>query len=781
MPTIVKPIFVNSEGRLQSSPADAQLNIGSIVSPVGLGFTINGKGILLDDGSSTSGTGTSITLQSAYDLSVDSNNNASINLSTGKDFVIYDDNQSNLYFKIDSETGKVTITGDLEVFGTSTIITSTVQDADHWLISPALSSQSALIIRPDFTTGTVDLVSIRPGYNSPEALKITSDGTTIIRDLSANSLHVGGNITLTGTVDGVDVSDLQTQVTSLAATLTTHLLATTSTKHAAYQVGVLPSPTFAPAATDVQSVIDALDLKLATISQAGAGLFVTNVSPTSSGLVSQKLYAPGTIPANAVITTATSDVSNVTISFVAEGGSAFYSPTVQVGQIGQLPITATLTEHPTDKRFFLGTASIIVTTPATVKLTASTGAIAYVDVLAAPAVPTISSLSIGPYPGSQTAVKAGDVLTLSGTVQDAATAVTLITNYGAAGASSSITLGSLGSGGTGLRAFTGTFIVSSASGNLPIRAFATSAFGSTSSYFESTSTALLDQIAPTFGAITVTYATGTNALKNGTTATVTAQVFNFTSVSYTAGTGLSVASSGTYAISKSVTGVGGTYVDSGNNYTITAIKSSNGTQAIANALVRIANVAPTAAFSITGSPARLRSSAAGEVYTITLTASQNLSSAPLVSVSAGILSSFSGSGKVWTATLTIRDSDPRGSQTFTIDSMLNQALISGTVITSGGTFTIGGFTLRQITYPAFSRYEAIGTNISDPTKVQVKYAGTTQLLTYQASTANAVRGFSVVNSAGVFSANGNYLYLSDEDFAGANTTGSLVVDIEEVA
>jgi len=122
MPTIVKPIFVNSEGRLQSSPADAQLNIGSIVSPVGLGFTINGKGILLDDGSSTSGTGTSITLQSAYDLSVDSNNNASINLSTGKDFVIYDDNQSNLYFKIDSETGKVTITGDLEVFGTRPLL-----------------------------------------------------------------------------------------------------------------------------------------------------------------------------------------------------------------------------------------------------------------------------------------------------------------------------------------------------------------------------------------------------------------------------------------------------------------------------------------------------------------------------------------------------------------------------------------------------------------------------------------------------------------------------------
>ena len=781
MPITVKPIFVNSDGRLQSAPEDSQLHIGSIVSPPGLGFTVNGRGILLDDGSSTGGTGTSITLQSAYNQSLDSENNASIKLTTGKDLVIYDNDQANLYFKIDSETGKVTITGDLEVFGTSTIITSTVQDADHWLISPALPFQSALIIRPDFNTGTVDLVSIRPGASSPNVFRITSDGTTIINDLSAGHIYVNGNIDINGTVDGVDVSALQTQVTSLAATLTTHLLATTSTKHGAYQVGVTPSPAFAPGATDVQSVIDALDLKIATISQSGAGLFVTNVSPTSTGLVSQKLYAAGTIPANAVITTATSDVSTVTISFVAEGGSAFYSPTVDVGQVGAIPVAATLTEHPTDKRFFLGTASITVVTPAIVKLTASTGAIAYVDVLPAPAIPTISSLSIGSYPGVQTAVKAGDVLSVSGTVQNGAIAVTLLNNNGAVGNSSAVYLGATGTGGTGLRSFTGTFVVGSGTGNLPVRAFATSSFGSTSSIFESTNTTLLDQLIPTFGVITVSYATGTNALKAGTTATVSAQVFDFSTVSYTVGTGLSVDGTSTYAISKQVTCIGGTYVDSGNNYTITANKASNGTQAIANALVRIANVAPTAAFAIAGSPTRLRSSAAGIAYTVTLTASQNLSTAPSVSVSAGLLSAFTGSGKVWTATLTIRDSDARGSQTFTVDSMLNQALVSGTVITSGGTFTIGGFTLRQITYPAFSRYQPIGTSVSDVTKVQVRYAGTSQLLTYQTSTANAFAGFTIVNASGNFSATGTHLFLSDADFAGANTTGSLVVEIEEVA
>jgi hypothetical protein len=779
MPIIVKPIFVNSDGRLQSAPEDSQIHIGSIVSPPGLGFTLNGKGLLFDDGSSSAGTGTSITLQSAYDLSLDSNNNASIKLSTGKDFVIYDNDESNLYFKIDSETGRVTITGDLEVFGTSTIITSTVQDADHWLISPALPSQSALIIRPDFTTGTVDLVSIRPGYSSPEVFKITSDGTTLITDLATGHIYVNGNIDINGTVDGVDVSSLQTQVTSLAATLTTHLLASTSTKHGAKEVSVMPTPSFAPAATDVQSVIDALDLKLATISQSGAGLFVTNVSPTATGLVSQKQYAVGTIPANAVLTTATSDVSVVTVSFVAEGGSAFYSPTVEVGQVGSIPVMATLTEHPTDKRFFLGTASIAVVTPANVRLTASTGAITYVDVLAAPPVPTISSLSIGSYPGLQTAVKAGDVLSVTGAVQNAAAGVTLLTNYGAAGNSSSVTLGATESGGSGLRSFTGTFVVGSGTGSLKVRAFATSSFGSTSSFFESSNAVLLDQLAPTFGPITVAYPVGTGALKVDTTATVTAEIFDFATVSYTAGTEISVAGPTSYAVTKNVTCVGGTYVDSGNNYTITANKISNGTQSIANALVKIANTAPTAAISILGSPTRLRSSASGISYTVTLTASENLASAPLVTVSAGILSSFTGSGKVWTSTLTIRDSDPRGVQTFTIDMMLNEAIISGTVITSGQSFTIGGFALRQITYPAFSRYQPIGANVLDVSKVQVRYAGITQLLAYQTSTANVFGGFTIVNSVGVFNSTGNNLFLSDADFAGANTTGSLVVEIEE--
>lgn len=781
MPITVKPIFVNSDGRLQSAPEDSQIHIGSIVSPPGLGFTINGKGILLDDGSSTAGTSTSITLQSAYDLSLDSNNNASIKLTTGKDFVIYDNDESNLYFKIDSETGRVTITGDLEVFGTSTIITSTVQDADHWLISPALPSQSALVIRPDFTTGTVDLVSIRPGYSSPEVFKITSDGTTLITDLATGHIYVNGNIDITGTVDGVDVSALQTQVTSLSATLTTHLLASTSTKHLAKEVNVAPTPTFAPGATNVQSVIDALDLKLATISQAGVGLFVTNVSPTSTGLVSQKLYAAGTIPTNAVITTATTDVSAVTVSFVAEGGSAFYSPTVEVGQVGAIPVTATLTEHPTDKRFFLGTASIAVVTPASVKVSASTGAIAYVDILAAPSVPTISSLSIGSYPALQTAVKAGDVLSFSGAAENGASAVTILANYGAAGNTSTATLGAPGSAGIGLRSFTGTFVVGSGTGERIIRAFATSSFGSTSSFVESSNTVLLDQLAPTFGPITVTYPVGTNALKTGTTATVSAEIFDFATVSYTAGTGLIVAGPSSYAIMKNVTCVGGTYVDSGNNYAITATKISNGTQAVANALVKIANTGPTAAFSIAGSPARLRSSFGGISYAVTLTTTENLITAPMISVSAGMLSGFSGSGKVWTATLIIRDSDPRGSHMFAIDSMLNEAMVSVTEITSGATFEIGGFASRQITYPAFSRYHPIGTAVSDVTKLQVRYAGTAALLAYQTSTANAFGGFTIVDASGNFSATGNYLFLSDEDFAGANTTGSLVVEIEEVA
>ena len=54
-------------------------------------------------------------------------------------------------------------------------------------------------------------------------------------------------------------------------------------------------------------------------------VYITNVTPTATGIVGAKEYVPDTVPANAVLTAASSDTVNVRVHIHAEGGVAFFS------------------------------------------------------------------------------------------------------------------------------------------------------------------------------------------------------------------------------------------------------------------------------------------------------------------------------------------------------------------------------------------------------------------------------------------------------------------------
>lgn len=544
----------------------------------------------------------------------------------------------------------------------------------------------------------------------------------------------------------------------------------------------------------------------AKISSSGVGLFVTNVAPTGSGLVSDKIYVPGTIPANAVISQATSDTELVRVHFMAEGGSSFYSPTVTVDTIPGPGVVATMTESLTDTRTYAGYADISVTEERLVTISSNTGAIASVLIGRAAVPPAMQTFTIGAYPIGQTAAKLNDVMTVSGTVANTASQVDLIGNTGAVKAGTYTTataggsLGAVDSGGAGFRTFTVQFAVSALTGSQTVSAHAKNTFGSYGATTVSSNTITLDQVAPTIGSFTVTYPVSQSAIKDFESATVTSTVTNYTSVAYSSSADLTVTAPTVYAASKTVTRVGGNYVYNVNNYTITATKATNGTSATASTAVTIASVAPTVAFAITGSPARLMSSAAGNNYTVTLTASQRLLNAPSVTATSGSLTAFTGSGTTWTATLTINDLAPKGAHSFAVTSITNLSNANYTsVTTTGQNYTVGGFITRDVTVGALEQVVDLGVLIVDPTKITVKYAGTADNLTYRATDLtqfqkgwSKIDGTSLVFTAGdepfqnystfVYTAsNTSWLYLTDADFAGANTSGTLQITIGEAA
>ena len=507
-------------------------------------------------------------------------------------------------------------------------------------------------------------------------------------------------------------------------------------------------------------------------------VYITDIVPTASGIVGQKVYDPNTIPANAVLTEASSDNTAVRVKIFAEGGNAFYSPTITINGV-----QATLTKIASDSsRVYTGQADIVVGSGDTaIEVVSSTGATASAVVHLAGVGPVIGSLSIGALPGSQTEVKSGDVVQVSGIVPNGTTYVEVIAG-GAAGSLSSLALGAVGSAGSGNRTFSGTFTVGSGTGAQSIQARARNALGTYGTTVTSSNTVTLNQTAPTIGTISIAYPASQSALKGTEVATVSSTITNADTVSYTSSVNLSVASPSTYAAAKSVSRVSGGYVVGVNNYTITATKASNGATATRSAAISIADTAPTAAITITGSPSRLISSPTGQSYTVVVTANQSLLSAPSLSAGSGTWSgSWTGSGTTWSRTLVINDAAAKGSFNFSGLTLPNLAGVSGTTIASGAAYTVGGFTRRTLTLAAFSQLAAIGTAVVNIAKVNAKYSGAGANLTYQASTDNLFQGFTITNSAGVFSATGDYLFITDQAYAGANTSGTLMVEVEEVA
>jgi len=515
------------------------------------------------------------------------------------------------------------------------------------------------------------------------------------------------------------------------------------------------------------------------------GVFFTEIAPTSTGIVGNKKYVANTVPANKVIMEGTADTQNVRVSLVAEGGSAFYSPTITVTTEPALPgspFTVALSEDTYDKRMFAGYVDLVgVTVDTVVRAKSSTNAEAVVTVKVAEAGPAVQSATIGAYPGTQTEAKNNDVMPISGVVANTATYIEVIAS-GAAKQVSILGLGAADSAGAGFKTFTGTFTVGTASGSQRATVRARNALGTFGANLQSTNAITLNQTFPTIGARTITYPATQSALKGTETATIAATVTNADTVVYSSSADLSVTDPNTYAATKTVTRVGGNYVVGTNNYTITATKASNGAVSTASSAVSIANAPATAAISIVGNPTRLVSSPDGQLYTVRITANQLLNAAPSLDASSGTWQgAWTFSSGYYSRGLLIKDSDVDGAQLFSNLVLTGLANVVGSTITSGANYNVGGFVRRTLTFPAFAQYVAIGTPINDITKVNSKYAGTASNLTLRNDTSNFQQGFTITDENGVYNPTGGYLFITDADFAGSNTSGTLQLEIEEVA
>lgn len=500
-------------------------------------------------------------------------------------------------------------------------------------------------------------------------------------------------------------------------------------------------------------------------SGTSGGVFVLDVIPNGAGIVGSKTYKANTVPVDANLATAVSDSTEVTVMVGTNGGTQSYSPVITVNGV-----MATLYESTT-KRWFTGYADIQLSAGVNlVTITSSEGDTDTCHVTLAGAGPDVLSSSWGAYPGTQTEVKAGDVMTLTViTPNDAVMCYVFI--GGASAATYSIPV----VGNAAIVPVT----ISNFTGALPVTVKLANALGTLGQVHTSANLAL-NQTYPTIGAISVAYPGGQSGLKTGESATVTATVTNFDSISY-ASASLTIPSPSAYGASKVVGLAGGGYLNSGTNYAITATRAANNATSTRAGLVAYATVVPSAAISIVGSPARLVSSPTGIDYEVRVTPDQALLGAISLNASLGAFQgAWVSAGSYSRRSLRISDATARGTGVFSGLSMTGISGLVGGSITSGSTYIVGGFSLRTVFFPAFSRVAPLGAPITTPAKTTAQISGG-NVLTLHGDAGVYSNGYYPANFDGTYNAVGVYLGLSDTAFIGSNTTGTLSVDVQETA
>lgn len=495
---------------------------------------------------------------------------------------------------------------------------------------------------------------------------------------------------------------------------------------------------------------------------AAASIFIQDVTGIG-GIVGQKTWAD-TVPPQADILTATSDTGTVRV-WVAAAGGKDYNPMVSVNGV---PVT--LTESST-RRWFTGYADLVLHDGDNV-VTAETdeGAIDTVIVTLAGPGPNVLDVLFGNLPGAQTELKAGDVVGVTIITEPDAVSVTILAGGAAASAVTLPVADGVASG----------FItISGASGAQGIQVKAKNDLGTFGTIFTSASLPL-NQTYPSISTIVPGYPSGQGALNTAEVGSITATVTNADVVEYVSND-LLIDAPNAYASTKTVTNARVGYVGTGSNITISATRAANGAVTVRSGLVCIATVPPKAAITIAGNPSRLISSPTGQDYEVRITPDQMLSGTPSLDASLGTwLGVWTLSGSYWKRTLRITDSTPRGTGVFANLTMTGLSGIQGNEITSGSTYVVGGMVTRNITFPAFARVAALGTNVGDATKTSAQVSGG-NVLARQTNNAVVQNAYYIANADGSYNAQGGYLGLSDTTFAGSNTSGSLVVIFGETA
>jgi hypothetical protein len=212
--TIKKPIILEQDGVLSQLADGDLINAGGTASST---FTVGGKGLLFDDGSSTSPGGLQgITLQNAYDNSSTAGQPAVIRLASGRNLQITNSDSSISFLLVNAATGDITVGGNIV---TSGLVDGVDVSVLKTLVDKHLDGTGQRHLAID-----VDIIPISslPGSvsNVQEALEYlaTNSPSGLLTEINAVEAAIGPSINANGTFNAsgfTNVTDVLNNPTSV--------------------------------------------------------------------------------------------------------------------------------------------------------------------------------------------------------------------------------------------------------------------------------------------------------------------------------------------------------------------------------------------------------------------------------------------------------------------------------------------------------------------------------------------------------------------------------------
>jgi hypothetical protein len=565
------------------------------------------------------------------------------------------------------------------------------------------------------------------GQISSTGSKLDSKINSLSGYVNSQDIVFSGQTFNTGSILDNKINSLSGYVDSKSIVLPTTIVYTTGNQ----TVSGLKNFTTIPTVNGTGVLLAGATIPSTEASGAGGSIFITYVSPSGGiGNVGDYVYeTPGETIGNTALISCSTTTQTVLVDIYALQGRSRFKPKLYItGQ--QIPLT--LVERQTDRPVFLvNDFGINLNNRTSIRVDHEDGAYHTISITQDSPPQITSAYFYGGYPGSQTELKAGDTFNFHVNTDIDVVSIE-IDNFGAFNASTtSVTAGTSHNLTSRVIADRGTSVQ-----DLGARVRVQKANGSYSAWFLTTSqgstdgqyTVKLNNLYPSVSVSTITYPGSQQALKDSESATVSNTVSSFDVISYTSpNSDLTITSSTTYQTSKTVTRSAGNYNTSTNNFRITATRNANNAVTTnSSTVVKIAHTAPTLTVSVPA--ARLRTGGndgtSAQSYTVTITATQQLLSAPTLSVPAGggTLGSFGGSTTTWTATLSnINDNLTKGTYTWGAISATNLAGKVVTTITTGPTYVIGGFLSRTVSLAAFANEVNINTSVLDYTKMTLSW------------------------------------------------------------